>query len=178
MAATGGRVHGSTVTEFDESIEPVHPTAAVTLTGNLGDVQAFVKRLRTEADYRKAEQDEPMELDELGPFAGGLLRDDHQSETRLLLGGTDNDGAHLFVLNADGWIRVDDQAAVGGGAKLAYGALESAYSDDLDSTEAKTVATDALRSAVARDPRSIGMAYLAEISGERVDIRERESLGE
>lgn len=82
------------------------------------------------------------------------------------------------MLNADGSVREDDYVAVGGGAKLAYGALESAYSDERDSPQVTTAVTDALRSAVARDPGSIGMGYLAKISSEGVDISELELLGE
>lgn len=178
LAATGGRVRGSTVTGSDRSVEAIHPTAAVTLTGELGDVQEFVRRLRAEVDRREAEQDEPMELDALATFAGGLLRDDARSEARFLLGGTDDDGSHLYVLDSDGGITEDDYAAVGSGAQVAYGVFESVSPDELDREEATTVATDALGSAVARDPSSVGTGYLAEISAEGVDVRELDSLGE
>lgn len=171
LAATAGRVRGSTVAGSDQPVAPVHPTAAVTLTAGLGDAQAFARRLRAEADRYERKHGAPMSVDALATRAGDLLREESPADGRLLLGGTDDDGAHLYVLGDDGGVTEDDLAAVGSGAQVAIGALEAAAEPDLDRERAVDVAADALRSACERDPGSTGGLFLAEITDE-VDVRE------
>lgn len=177
LAAPGSRVHSSTFTGFVESIEPVHPTAAVTLTG-------------TPVTYRRSSngfgrRPTTAKLNRTSRWNWANWRSSPAVCSRTTTGAKPVSSRrnrqrwpHLYVLNADGSVREDDYVAVGGGAKLAYGALESAYSDERDSPQVTTAVTDALRSAVARDPGSIGMGYLAKISSEGVDISELELLGE
>lgn len=177
LAATAGRVRGGTVAGDEQPIAEVHPTAAVTLTASLGDAQSFAGRLRTAVDRYEGDHDAPMRIDALATRAGDLLRERFRPDGRLLLGGTDDEGSHLFALDGEGGVTEDEIAAVGSGAQVALGALEAAAESDLDREAAVDAAREALESARERDPDSVGSASLAEITDE-VAVRELDGDGE
>ncbi len=72
----------------------------------------------------------------------------------LLIGGVDEEGPHLFVLDPAGSLIEDNYAALGTGAKIAIGILESEYKPDMSLEDARNLAVKAIRQAVSRDPTS------------------------
>ncbi len=72
----------------------------------------------------------------------------------LLVGGVDMEGSHLFVLDPAGSLIEDNYAALGTGAKIAIGILESEYKADMSLEDAKRLAVKAIKQAVSRDPTS------------------------
>ena len=74
------------------------------------------------------------------------------SET--LVGGIDDEGPHLFVLDPVGSVIEDDYAAVGSGAPIAIGVIEGEYRKDASLEEAKQLTVKAVRVAMERDASS------------------------
>ncbi len=72
-----------------------------------------------------------------------------------IIAGVDPDGTpRLYVLDSLGSITEEPYAAVGSGATIAYGYLESHYREDLGVEDAEAIAEGAVRTAIARDAGS------------------------
>lgn len=74
--------------------------------------------------------------------------------TQTIIGGVDEDGPGIYVLDALGSVIPDKYATVGSGAGIAAGVLESEYKDGLTVDEGKELIVKAIKSAVARDVAS------------------------
>lgn len=74
--------------------------------------------------------------------------------TQTIVGGVDEEGASIYVLDVLGSVLPDKYAAVGTGAEIAVGVLEENYRDDMNSEEAKEMTMRAMKSAISRDSMS------------------------
>ena len=74
--------------------------------------------------------------------------------TQTVVGGVDEEGASIYVLDVLGSVIPDKYAAVGTGAEIAIGVLEENYRDDMSLDEAKEMAVRAMKSAISRDSMS------------------------
>lgn len=74
--------------------------------------------------------------------------------TQTIVGGVDDEGASIFVLDVLGSLIPDKYAAVGTGAEIAIGVLEEEYREGMSLAEAKNMATHAMKSALSRDAMS------------------------
>jgi proteasome beta subunit len=81
--------------------------------------------------------------------------------TQTIIGGIDDEGASLFVLDVLGSVLPDKYSAVGSGAEIAFGVLEENYKEGMSISEAKELITRAIKSAISRDVMSgDGVDYL------------------
>jgi len=80
--------------------------------------------------------------------------------TETLVGGIDETGPHLFVLDALGSLIEDKYAALGTGAQVAIGIIENMYKDEITADEGEKIVVTAVKSAISRDA----------ISGDGVDV--------
>jgi proteasome beta subunit len=71
--------------------------------------------------------------------------------TQTIVGGLDEEGPSLFVLDVLGSLIPDKYAVVGSGTEIAIGVIEENYKDNLTMEEAKELATKAIKSAISRD---------------------------
>jgi proteasome beta subunit len=74
--------------------------------------------------------------------------------TQTIVGGVDESGPSLYVLDPLGSVIQDKFASVGSGAEVAMGVLESNYKDDLTIQEGRELVLKAIKSAIARDVAS------------------------
>jgi len=74
--------------------------------------------------------------------------------TQTLVGGVDDRGPSLYVLDPLGSVIADDYATVGSGSEIAIGILETRYKPGLDWGSAKELAITGMRAAMARDAAS------------------------
>ncbi|MEM2905638.1 MAG: archaeal proteasome endopeptidase complex subunit beta [Candidatus Bathyarchaeia archaeon] len=74
--------------------------------------------------------------------------------TQTLVGGVDDEGPSLYVLDPLGSVMKDDYATVGSGAEIAIGILEARYRQGLEWSSAKELAVAGMRAAMARDAAS------------------------
>lgn len=77
----------------------------------------------------------------------------------VLVGGVDDEGPHLFIMDSLGSLIEDDYAAVGTGTKLAIAILESNYRQGMSVKEQGTY-HQAINQSISRDP----------VSGDGIDI--------
>jgi len=74
--------------------------------------------------------------------------------TQTIIGGVDESGPHIYVLDPFGSLLPDKYASVGSGAELATGILEANYREDITVEEGKELALRCLKTAIARDIQS------------------------
>lgn len=71
--------------------------------------------------------------------------------TQTIVGGMDDEGASLYVLDLLGSVIPDKFAAVGSGTEIAMGVLEEGYRNDMSIEEGRNLVTRAIKSAISRD---------------------------
>lgn len=71
--------------------------------------------------------------------------------TQTIIGGIDNEGPNLYVLDPLGSLIPDKYATVGSGAEIAVGVLEAGYKEGLTLQEGRDLVFSAMKSALARD---------------------------
>ncbi|MGD8565510.1 MAG: archaeal proteasome endopeptidase complex subunit beta [Candidatus Bathyarchaeota archaeon] len=71
--------------------------------------------------------------------------------TQTIVGGIDEEGASLYVLDVLGSLIPDKYAAAGSGTEIAMGVLEEGYKENLTMEEAKNLVVRAIKSAIRRD---------------------------
>lgn len=71
--------------------------------------------------------------------------------TQTIVGGLDEEGPSLYVLDVLGSVIPDKYAVVGSGTEIAVGVLEEGYKEGMAIEEAKELVTRAIKSAISRD---------------------------
>ena len=166
-ASAGGRF----VTSKDtQKIERVHPTAAVTLSGVVGSVQEYARRLRSQADRYAVRRGDPPSMHALATFAGNLLRGGSYRGVQPSLAGVDADGPHVYDLDAGGAVLESPYVAGGSGTQFALGVLERDYDPAMDVEAATRVAARAVESAIERDTASGNGVTVARITADGVTV--------
>ena len=90
----------------------------------------------------------------------------------VLVGGVDEEGSHLIVMDPLGSLIEDNYAALGTGAKVAIGILDSSYRPDMSLQDARKLAVQAIKAAIERDPVSGGGIDIAVV--DKTGAREEE----
>jgi proteasome beta subunit len=154
-------------------VEPVHPTAAVALSGAVGHIQHFVRTLRAETRLYADRRDDPMSLTALATLAGNVLR---SAPLRVspILGGVDaeGEGPRVYGFDGGGGVLPDAYAAGGSGMQVAYGVLERQYETGLSPQEARGVAARAVDAAGERDTASGDGLAVTTVTGDGIDVEE------
>ncbi|MCJ7762258.1 proteasome subunit beta, partial [Candidatus Bathyarchaeota archaeon] len=71
--------------------------------------------------------------------------------TQTIVGGLDDEGPSLYVLDVLGSVLPDDYAVVGSGTEIAMAVIEEGYNKKMEVDEAKGLVTRAIKSAISRD---------------------------
>jgi proteasome beta subunit len=167
-ASLGGRF----VSNKDvQKVEPIHPTAAMTLVGSVGGAQSFIRSLRSEASLYETRRGEPMSIPALATMAGNYARGGPFRAINPILGGVDAEGSHVYSIDPAGGVVADDYTVTGSGMQVAYGTLEQYYEEGLSLDETRSVVARAVQSATERDTGSGNGVFLAEITSEGVEIQ-------
>jgi len=71
--------------------------------------------------------------------------------TQTIVGGIDEEGPSIYVLDVLGSLIPDKYAVVGSGTEIAMGVIEEGYKEDITMEEAKDLVTRSIKSAISRD---------------------------
>jgi proteasome beta subunit len=74
--------------------------------------------------------------------------------TQTIVGGIDEEGPSIWVLDVLGSVLPDEYAVVGSGTEIAMAVIEEGYNKDMTIEEAKGLVTRAIKSAISRDTMS------------------------
>ena len=149
------------------------------ITGNIGaacaglvsDMQIMVREVGAYAKIFELDHGRPISVRSIAKMVANMLfrRRLMPYLTQTIIGGIDEDGACIYVLDALGSVLPDKYATVGSGAGIAVGVLESEYKDDLTVDEGKELVVKAVKSAVARDVASGDGIDLLTITKDKVE---------
>ena len=121
--------------------------------GLVSDMQILVREVEAYANLFKLDAKRRIPVKSAAKLMSNLLfsRRLFPLITQTLVGGIDEEGASLYVLDILGSVIPDKYAAVGSGAQIAVGVLEEGYKENMTVKEAKELVSRAVKSAVSRD---------------------------
>ena len=121
--------------------------------GLVSDMQVLVREIEAYAKLFNLDAGRPMPVKSAAKVMSNMLFSRRLAPliTQTIVGGIDEDGASLYVLDVLGSVIPDKYAAVGSGAEIAIGVLEERYKDGMTTEEGKELVVKAIKSAVRRD---------------------------
>lgn len=124
--------------------------------GLVGDMQILAREAAAYASLHSLECRRPITVNAVAKVMANLLFERRLFPllTQTIIGGVDNEGPHLYVLDPLGSVIPDKFASVGSGAEIATGILETEYKENLNAEEAKNLILRSIKAAVARDIQS------------------------
>jgi len=131
----------------------VTDTIGAACAGLVSDMQILIREVEAYANLFRLDANRPMPVKSAAKVMSNLLfnRRLFPLITQTIVGGIDEEGTSLYVLDVLGSVIPDKYAAVGSGAEIALGVLEQGYKDGLTVKEARDLVTRAIKSAVSRD---------------------------
>lgn len=124
--------------------------------GLVSDMQILIREVEAYANLFELDANRAMSVRSAAKVMSNLLfsRRLFPLITQTIIGGMDDEGASLYVLDVLGSVIPDKFAAVGSGAEIAMGVLEEGYKENMTIKEATDLVTRAVKSAIARDVMS------------------------
>ncbi|BCU67436.1 proteasome subunit beta [Sulfolobales archaeon HS-7] len=121
--------------------------------GLFGDFQTLSRIMRSEINRYKLENGREISVKAAAKLLSVILYNYKYTPfiSELIFGGVDEVGPAIYILDPVGSLIPDNFAAVGSGAKVSIGILESEYSSSLDVNKAKELAIKSVRAAIERD---------------------------
>lgn len=124
--------------------------------GLVSDMQILVREVEAYANLFKLDSGRSMSVRSAAKVMSNLLfsRRYFPLITQTIVGGMDEEGPTLYVLDILGSVIPDKYAAVGSGAEIAIGVLEESYKEGASMEESKNLVIRAVKSAISRDVMS------------------------
>jgi proteasome beta subunit len=128
----------------------------VACAGLVGDMQILTREVEAQANLFSMEVGRPISVRAASKLMANILFNRRYAPliTQTIVGGLDDEGPSLYVLDVLGSLIPDKYAAVGSGTEIAVGVLEDAYKEGMSLEETKALVTRAIKSAISRDSMS------------------------
>ncbi len=128
----------------------------VACAGLVGDMQILTREVEAQANLFSMDVKRPISVRATAKLMANILFNRRYTPliTQTIVGGMDEEGPSLYVLDVLGSLLPDNYAAVGSGTEIAMGVLEESYKETLTIAEAKEVVLKAIKSAISRDALS------------------------
>jgi proteasome beta subunit len=164
VLATDKRVtyDGFVLSKQAKKVHMITGRSGVAFAGVLGDIGYLTKLLKLESKYYELRVGRDIRTRSLAKILSVVLYNYKLFPmfTEIIVGGYDEEGASLFILDPVGSLIEEKYAAVGSGAQLALGYIEPKYREDLTLEEAEKIAVEAIKTVIERDV----------LSGDGVDL--------
>ena len=171
-ASLGGMVSSKDV----QKVEEIHPRGALTIAGSVSAAQNLISTLKAETSLYETRRGDDMSMEALSTLTGNLLRTGAFFIVQPILGGVDEEGPHVYSIDALGGTTEEEYTVTGSGSQYALGVLEQEYDEDLSIEAATTVAAKAIQSAVERDLASGNGINVAVVTEDSVDITQHDDV--
>ena len=124
--------------------------------GLVSDMQILIREVAVYANLFRLEVGRPIGVRAAAKVMSNLLFSRRLVPliTQTIVGGIDDEGPSIYVLDVLGSVIPDKYAAVGSGAEIALGVLEEGYKNGLTLEDGKPLVVRAIKSAVSRDVMS------------------------
>jgi len=131
-------------------------TIGAACAGLVSDMQILIREVEAYTNLFKLDAKRPIPVKSAAKVMSNLLFSRRLVPliTQTIVGGMDEEGASIYVLDILGSVLPDKYAAVGSGAGIAFGVLEEGYKENMPLKEAKELVVRAIKSAVSRDVMS------------------------
>ncbi len=135
---------------------------AVAAAGLFADMQTLTRILAAEVKYYEITTSSRMSVYAAAKLLATIMYSYKHFPflSELLFGGIDEAGPHLYVIDPVGSVLEDDYAAIGTGAPIAIGIIESGYRKDMTVDEAADLVIRSIKAAISRDA----------VSGDGIDL--------
>ena len=139
---------------------------ALATAGLVGDLQVLARYLNAEANLYRLKRNIKMPVKSAATLMSNILnqRKFFPYFVQLILGGYDDDGGHIYSLDAAGGAIPDKYNSAGSGSPYVFGVLEDNYRDELTTNEGIDIAIRAITAATNRDSASGGKIDIAIIT--------------
>lgn len=138
-----------------KKIFPVTKSIGAACAGMIADMQVLVRQVEALAKIRKLETRRDIATNSVAKLMSVIMfeRRFFPLLTQVIVGGVDTK-ARIYTLDPLGSVLPDDYAAVGTGAEMALGVLDSEYKSSITAEHSKDLALKAIRSSIQRDSAS------------------------
>lgn len=164
VLATDKRVtyEGFVLSKQAKKVYMITGRIGVAFAGLMGDVGYLTKLLKLESKSYELRVGRDIKTRSLAKILSLVLYNYKLIPmfTETIVGGYDEEGPALFVLDPVGSLIEEKYAAVGSGSQLALGYIEPKYREDLKVEEAEKIAVEAIKTVIERDV----------LSGDGVDV--------
>ncbi len=128
----------------------------VACAGLVGDMQILAKEMEAQANLYSMDVGRKISVRSASKLMANVLFNRRYAPliTQTIVGGLDEEGPSLYVLDVLGSLIPDKYAAVGSGTEIAIGVIEEGYKDNLTAQQAKELITRAIKAALSRDSMS------------------------
>jgi proteasome beta subunit len=123
--------------------------------GMIADMQVLVRQVEALAKIRKLETRRNVATNSVAKLMSVIMfeRRFFPLLTQVIVGGVDTK-SQIYTLDPLGSVLPDEYAAVGTGAEMALGVLDSEYKSSITAEQSKDLALKAIRSSIQRDSAS------------------------
>jgi len=124
--------------------------------GLVSDMQILVREVEAYANLFSLDVGRPISVRSSAKLMSNLLFNRRLAPliTQTIVGGIDEEGTSLYVLDVLGSVIPDKYAVVGSGTEIAMGVLEEGYREDMTLEEVKDLVVRSIKSAISRDVMS------------------------
>ena len=121
--------------------------------GLVSDMQILIREVEAYANLYGLDVGRPISVRSAAKLMSNLLFNQRLAPliTQTIVGGIDDEGASLYVLDILGSVIPDKYAVVGSGTEIAVGVLEQGYKENMSMEEGKDLVVRAVKSAISRD---------------------------
>lgn len=153
---------GFVLSKQAKKVHPITNRSGVAFAGLMGDIGYLTRLLKLEAQYYELQHGREIRTRGLAKALSIILFSYKLFPmfTEVIVGGYDDEGPALYVLDPVGSLLEERYTAVGSGTQIALGYIEPRYREDLSLGEAENMAIEAIRTVIERDV----------LSGDGVDV--------
>jgi proteasome beta subunit len=144
------------ISKGGKKVFKITDTIGAACAGLVSDMQSLIRDVEAYANLYRLDNNRPITVRATSKVMANLLFNSRFMPliTQTVVGGIDDEGASLYVLDVLGSLIPDKYAAVGTGAEIAVGMLEEDFKEDISQKEAKDLLIRAIKSAISRDSMS------------------------
>ena len=143
------------INKHTRKIFSVTESVGAACAGMIADMQVLVRQVEALAKIRRLETRRNVATNSIAKLMSVIMfeRRFFPLLTQVIVGGVETK-SRIYTLDPLGSLLPDDYAAVGTGAEMALGVLDSEYKSSLTAKQSKELALKAIRASVQRDSAS------------------------
>ena len=150
----------------------------LTVAGLVGDAQTLARWIKAEAELYRLKTDKGISISAASTLVSSIMNGRRYFPfwVQLILAGVDDEGGHVYSLDAAGGSIPDDYVTTGSGSPYVYGVLEDLYKEGLSTAEGAELAIRGLAAAIKRDAASGNGIELAIITKKGFNIWDEKKM--